>query len=112
MITLDLYSLHGHAWAGLVPWLPTFRIDPKQRADPFGSSRLRFVSQTRAPNNVAFKVAGVRDSKSNAIAGDIEGKFVDPKNGVTFTQTWTTSNVLRTQIELENQIAKGALHLC
>ncbi|KAM0790318.1 hypothetical protein ACM66B_003204 [Microbotryomycetes sp. NB124-2] len=63
--------------------------------------------KTRAPNNVAFKVAGTRDAKSNLIFGDIEGKYVDPKNGVTFTQTWTTSNVLKTQVELENQIAKG-----
>lgn len=68
--------------------------------------------QTRAPNNVAFKVAGTRDAKSNAIAGDIEGKYVDPKNGVTFTQTWTTANVLKTQVELENQIAKGAPFAC
>jgi hypothetical protein len=66
-----------------------------------------FLSQTRAPNNVAFRVAGTRDAKSNAIAGDLEGKYVDAKNGVTLTQTWTTSNVLKTQIELENQVAKG-----
>ncbi|KAI5474387.1 beta-ala-his dipeptidase [Pseudohyphozyma bogoriensis] len=63
--------------------------------------------KTKAPNNVAFKVAGTRDAKSNAITGDIEGKYVDPKNGVVFTQTWTTSNVLKSQIELENQVAKG-----
>ncbi|TNY17284.1 voltage-dependent ion-selective channel, partial [Rhodotorula diobovata] len=63
--------------------------------------------KTRAPNNVAFKVAGVRDAKSAAIAGDIEAKYVDAKNGVTLTQAWTTSNVLKTQVELENQIAKG-----
>ncbi|KAM0756433.1 voltage-dependent ion-selective channel [Meredithblackwellia eburnea MCA 4105] len=63
--------------------------------------------KTRAPNNVAFKVAGTRDAKSNLIAGDIEGKYTDPKNGVTFTQTWTTTNILKTQVELENQIAKG-----
>ncbi|GAA5998905.1 porin [Rhodotorula paludigena] len=63
--------------------------------------------KTRAPNNVAFKVAGVRDAKSAAIAGDLEAKYVDAKNGVTLTQTWTTSNVLKTQVELENQIAKG-----
>ncbi|GAA5985499.1 hypothetical protein JCM5350_004018 [Sporobolomyces pararoseus] len=65
--------------------------------------------KTRAPNNVAFRVAGTRDAKSNAIAGDLEGKYVDAKNGVTLTQTWTTSNVLKTQIELENQVAKGVL---
>ncbi|SCV68135.1 BQ2448_256 [Microbotryum intermedium] len=63
--------------------------------------------KTRAPNNVAFKVAGMRDSKSNVIVGDLEGKYSDPKNGVTFTQTWTTSNILKTQVELENQIAQG-----
>merc|ERR1712225_59455 len=63
--------------------------------------------KTRAPNNVAFKVAGVRDAKSAAIAGDIEAKYADAKNGVTLTQAWTTSNVLKTQVELENQIAKG-----
>jgi voltage-dependent anion channel protein 2 len=54
-----------------------------------------------------FKVAGTRDAKSAAIAGDIEGKYVDAKNGITFTQAWTTTNLLRTQVELENQIAKG-----
>ncbi|KAI5455321.1 hypothetical protein QFC20_004644 [Naganishia adeliensis] len=54
-----------------------------------------------------FKVAGTRDAKSAAIAGDIEGKYVDFKNGITFTQAWTTTNLLRTQVELENQIAKG-----
>ncbi|BGP43467.1 Mitochondrial porin [Rhodotorula kratochvilovae] len=63
--------------------------------------------KTRAPNNVAFKVAGVRDAKSGAIAGDLEAKYVDAKNGVTLTQAWTTSNILKTQVELENQIAKG-----
>ncbi|KAH8086875.1 voltage-dependent ion-selective channel [Filobasidium floriforme] len=55
----------------------------------------------------SFKVAGLRDAKSAAITGDIEGKWVDPKNGVAITQAWTTSNILRTQVELENQIARG-----
>ena len=62
--------------------------------------------QTRAPNNVQFKVAGARDDKSNAIAGDIEAKYT-PAQGVILTQTWTTTNVLKTQVELENQLAKG-----
>jgi voltage-dependent anion channel protein 2 len=55
----------------------------------------------------SFKVAGLRDAKSGVITGDIEGKWVDPKNGVAITQAWTTSNILRTQVELENQIARG-----
>jgi len=63
--------------------------------------------KTQTPSNVAFKVQGTRDSKSDAITGDIEGKWTDKVHGLTLTQTWTTSNVLRNQIELDNLIAKG-----
>ncbi|TFL02735.1 eukaryotic porin/Tom40 [Pterulicium gracile] len=63
--------------------------------------------KTNTPSGVAFKVAGTKDSKSQAIFGDIEAKYSDRKNGLTFTQAWTTSNVLRSVVELENQIAKG-----
>jgi voltage-dependent anion channel protein 2 len=42
--------------------------------------------KTLTPSNVTFKVAGTRDAKSAAIAGDIEGKYNDFKNGLTFTQ--------------------------
>jgi voltage-dependent anion channel protein 2 len=63
--------------------------------------------KTQTPSNVTFKVAGIRDSKTDAITGDIEGKWTDKVHGLTLTQTWTTSNVLRNQIELDNLIAKG-----
>jgi len=63
--------------------------------------------KTRTPSNVTFKVAGTRDSRSSLINGDIEAKYVDNKKGLVITQAWTTSNILRTQLELENQVAKG-----
>nr|ODN93240.1 voltage-dependent anion channel protein 2 [Cryptococcus depauperatus CBS 7841]ODO02606.1 voltage-dependent anion channel protein 2 [Cryptococcus depauperatus CBS 7855] len=63
--------------------------------------------KTLTPSNVTFKVAGTKDAKTNAITGDIEGKYVDFKNGLTFTQGWTTANILKVAVELENQIAKG-----
>jgi hypothetical protein len=63
--------------------------------------------KTKTPSKVAFKVAGRRDSKTQGITGDLETKYADPKNGLVFTQTWTTSNVLKSQVELENYIAKG-----
>jgi voltage-dependent anion channel protein 2 len=63
--------------------------------------------KTQTPSNVAFKVQGTRDSKSDAIHGDIEGKWTDKVHGLTLTQTWTTSNILRNQVELDNLIAKG-----
>ncbi|KII90797.1 hypothetical protein PLICRDRAFT_106112 [Plicaturopsis crispa FD-325 SS-3] len=63
--------------------------------------------KTKTPTGVVFKAAGTRDSKSEAINGDIEAKWSNPKHGVALTETWTTSNVLRSVLELENQIAKG-----
>ena len=63
--------------------------------------------KTKTPSNVTFKVAGNTDSKTNHISGDVEAKYVDPKNGFTVTQGWTTTNVLKTNFEIENQIAKG-----
>ncbi|RDB19064.1 putative mitochondrial outer membrane protein porin [Hypsizygus marmoreus] len=63
--------------------------------------------KTKTPSGVAFKVAGNRDAKSDTINGDIEAKWSDRKHGVTITNTWTTSNILRSQVELENQIAQG-----
>lgn len=73
----------------------------------YPSNGIALEVKTATPSNVIFKVAGIRDANSAAIAGDIEGKYVDFKNGLTFTQAWTTTNLLRTQVELENQIAKG-----
>ncbi|CAG7853064.1 Mitochondrial outer membrane protein porin [Serendipita indica DSM 11827] len=63
--------------------------------------------KTKTPSNVTFRVAGTRDAKSGAIAGDLEAKYTDNKYGTVLTNTWTTSNVLRTQLEVENQLAKG-----
>jgi voltage-dependent anion channel protein 2 len=63
--------------------------------------------KTTAPNGVQFTVNGAKDNKSGAIAGDLKGKWTDKSRGMTVTETWTTSNVLSTEVELENSIAKG-----
>jgi hypothetical protein len=63
--------------------------------------------KTKTPSNVTFKVAGSHSPKSDAIAADIEAKYTDAKHGFTFTETWTTSNILKSQVELENHIANG-----
>ncbi|KAH9980313.1 eukaryotic porin/Tom40 [Lactifluus volemus] len=63
--------------------------------------------KTATPSNVTFKVDGTRDSKSSFVSGNLEGKYSDKRHGLTLTQAWTTSNIIRSQIELENQIAHG-----
>ena len=73
----------------------------------FPISGVALEVKTATPSNVLFKVGGVRDTKSTLIAGDIEAKFFNKPHGLTFTQTWTTSNILKTQVEIDNQIAKG-----
>jgi voltage-dependent anion channel protein 2 len=72
---------------------------------PFHGTSLEV--KTKTPSDVTFKVAGSQDSKSSAITGDVEAKYTDRKHGLTVAQTWTTANVLRSQVELENQIANG-----
>lgn len=65
-------------------------------------------SSTPSVKPVTLKVTGNRDNKSAAITGDIEGKYVNSKNGITLTQTWKTTSILVTKVECENQLAKGS----
>jgi voltage-dependent anion channel protein 2 len=69
---------------------------------PFHTTSLEI--KTRA-NDVLFKVAG--NNTAGAIVGDLEAKYTNKKHGYSLTNTWTTANVLKSQFELENQIAKG-----
>lgn len=43
----------------------------------------------------------------NYITGDIETKFTDFKKGLTLTQNWTTTNQLKSSVELDNYITQG-----
>ncbi|KAL7009102.1 Mitochondrial porin [Cystobasidiomycetes sp. EMM_F5] len=72
---------------------------------PLGVSLLEV--KTRAPNGVNFTAKIAQDTVKDVILGDLEGKYVDGKNGITVTQTWLTNNSLKTLVELDGQIAKG-----
>ncbi|KAL0073418.1 eukaryotic porin/Tom40 [Phycomyces blakesleeanus] len=72
---------------------------------PVGGVKLEV--KTTAINGVVFKVNGQRDNKSGHIVGDIETKYANKPNGLTFTEAWTSSNHLNGKIELDNNIAKG-----
>ncbi|KAL8633040.1 hypothetical protein Q9189_001294 [Teloschistes chrysophthalmus] len=62
--------------------------------------------KSKAPNGINFNVKG-KSSHEGSTSGSIEGKYVDAPNGFTLTQSWTTTNVLNTKVELDNQIANG-----
>ncbi|KAF5369422.1 hypothetical protein D9758_002606 [Tetrapyrgos nigripes] len=69
---------------------------------PFSSNSIEV--NTKA-NDVAFKVTG-NDAGGNP-SGELEAKFNNKKHGFAVTQTWTTSNFLKSNFELENVFAKG-----
>jgi len=70
---------------------------------PIGSTSLEV--KTTTPNNVLFRVQG--DDAKGVIGGITEAKYTDRKNGVVFTQGWTTANKLNTSVELENNFVQG-----
>ncbi|KAH9815537.1 P-loop containing nucleoside triphosphate hydrolase protein [Melampsora americana] len=51
-----------------------------------------------------IKVAGLRDSKFGSITGDLEAKYLLPKYGLSFTPTWSTSNLVKTRLEHQYDI--------
>lgn len=65
--------------------------------------------KTKTPSNVTFKVTGAHHTKKekDTITADIEASYAHAKHGLTFTQTWTTDNILKSCVELENKMAKG-----
>jgi len=63
--------------------------------------------KTKAPNNVVFKVDGLRHGQSGQIASNLEAKYLVPKYGLTFTPSWSTANFVKASVELDNKIAKG-----
>ncbi|KAJ7807736.1 voltage-dependent ion-selective channel [Mycena leptocephala] len=79
--------------------------DLLQKDYPFAGTALEV--KTKTPSGVVFKVAGNRSSSTSVIVGDIEAKLPDKKHGLTLTNTWTNANVLKTQVELDNQITQG-----
>ncbi|CAJ0635572.1 16811_t:CDS:2 [Entrophospora sp. SA101] len=58
---------------------------------------LKLEVKNLASNNVVYQTT----------YGELKTKYVYPKRGVTLTQTWTTTNNLIAQIELDNSLSKG-----
>ncbi|KAI9202719.1 eukaryotic porin/Tom40 [Polychytrium aggregatum] len=73
---------------------------------PAGNVKLEFNST--ASNGLKFTVTGSNNAgKTGGIIADIKSKFSDKARGFTFTESWTTANVLGVQLELQDNIAKG-----
>ncbi|KAJ2059788.1 Mitochondrial porin [Coemansia aciculifera] len=72
---------------------------------PFGALKLEV--KTTASNGVTFTVNGAQDIKSGAIISELKTKYADKINGLTYTESWNTANLVTGQVEVANKFAKG-----
>ncbi|ORX66139.1 hypothetical protein DL89DRAFT_238443 [Linderina pennispora] len=72
---------------------------------PFGALKLEV--KTTTANGVSFTVNGAQDLKSGAIISELKTKYADKANGLTYTESWNTANLLTAQVEASNKFAKG-----
>ncbi|KAJ2157735.1 Mitochondrial porin [Coemansia sp. RSA 552] len=72
---------------------------------PFGALKLEV--KTKTANGVAFTVNGAQDIKSGAIISELKTKYTDKVNGLTYTESWNTANLVTGQVEVANKFAKG-----
>ncbi|KAJ2020003.1 Mitochondrial porin [Coemansia sp. RSA 376] len=72
---------------------------------PFGALKLEV--KTTTANGVTFTVNGAQDIKSGAIISELKTKYADKVNGLTYTESWNTANLVTGQVEVANKFAKG-----
>ncbi|KAJ1733458.1 Mitochondrial porin [Coemansia sp. RSA 2049] len=72
---------------------------------PFGALKLEV--KTTTANGVSFTVNGAQDLKSGAIISELKTKYTDKANGLTYTESWNTANLVTGQVEVANKFAKG-----
>jgi len=72
---------------------------------PAGSVKLEVKTNTFS--GVNFTATGAKDNKSGVINGELKTKYTDKRNGVTFTEAWSSSNLLTGEIEVADKLARG-----
>lgn len=64
-------------------------------------------AKTKTASGVEFTTSGNSSSDTGKVVGSLETKYKWTDYGLTFTEKWDTDNVLKTEITIEDQIAKG-----
>ncbi|KAJ1972559.1 Mitochondrial porin [Dimargaris verticillata] len=73
----------------------------------FPTNVVKLEVKTFTANGVNFTVNGSQNQKTGGILGELKTKYSDKVNGLTFTHSWNSGNVLTTEVEVLNQAAKG-----
>lgn len=73
----------------------------------FGYGSIKLDAKTKSESGVEFKSSGSSNNDTGKVSGNIETKYNYTDYGITFSEKWTTDNVLSTDITIEDQLAKG-----
>jgi len=68
---------------------------------------IKFEGKTKTQNGVEFTTEGSHYTDTGNVNGSLETKFKNAEYGVTFTEKWTTENLISTNISIDDKIAKG-----
>lgn len=68
---------------------------------------IKFEGKTKTQNGVEFTTEGSHFTDTSNVNGSLETKFKCSDYGVTFTEKWTTENLISTNISIDDKIAKG-----
>ncbi|XP_041365038.1 voltage-dependent anion-selective channel protein 2-like [Gigantopelta aegis] len=67
----------------------------------------KLEAKTKTESGVEFTTSGSSSSDTGKVSGSLETKYKWSDYGLTFTEKWDTDNVLKTEITIEDQLAKG-----
>jgi len=67
----------------------------------------KLESKATAQNGVTFTLNGSQDLAKGILQGELKTKYSDKLNGITFTESWSSGNLITTQLEVADQVAKG-----
>nr|XP_061804360.1 voltage-dependent anion-selective channel protein 2-like isoform X4 [Nerophis lumbriciformis] len=73
----------------------------------YGYGILKMDIKTKSQNGVEFATSGSSNTDTGKSGGHLETKYKIGELGLTLSQKWNTDNTLVTEINMEDQLAKG-----
>lgn len=83
----------------------------KQARDVFSKGYhfglLKLDLKTKTQSEVEFAAGTTNNQESGKVFGNLEAKYKVKDYGLTFTEKWTTDNIVASELAIQDQIAKG-----
>ncbi|KAG1679754.1 Voltage-dependent anion-selective channel protein 2 [Nymphon striatum] len=73
----------------------------------YNTGVVKLDCKTTTKSGIGFTVSGTSNNETNKVNASLETKYKWNKYGLTFTEKWTTDNILNTEISMEDQMLKG-----